>query len=259
MKFGPDTLELDAIDRQVLTELQADAKISLKDIGEKVGLAAPSVMERVRKMEQAGIITGYHAVVDKQGLYDPQYEQDSCGVGFVADIQGRRSHQIVLDADQLLRAMDHRGACGCETNTGDGAGLLTALPIEFLRKVALRTLGSRSRPTASSRAGNVFLPTDAAERRHAKRYVERQVEHQGQRFLGWREVPVDPKGADIGPTAVASLPHIEQLFVGRAEGISEDDFNRQLFIIRKSVGNALRKDAKLTQAGSSTSARCPRA
>ena len=74
----------------------------------------------------------------KQGLYDPQYEQDSCGVGFVADIQGRRSHQIVLDADQLLRAMDHRGACGCETNTGDGAGLLTALPIEFLRKVNQR-------------------------------------------------------------------------------------------------------------------------
>ena len=146
----------------------------------------------------------------KQGLYDPQYEQDSCGVGFVADIQGRRSHQIVLDADQLLRAMDHRGACGCETNTGDGAGLLTALPIEFLRKVALRDAGLTLPPDGEFAAGNVFLPTDPAERRHAKRYVERQVEHQGQRFLGWREVPVDPKGADIGPTAVASRPIGEQ-------------------------------------------------
>ena len=101
----------------------------------------------------------------KQGLYDPQYEQDSCGVGFVADIQGRRSHQIVLDADQLLRAMDHRGACGCETNTGDGAGLLTALPIEFLRKVALRDAGLTLPPDGEFAAGNVFLPTDAAERR----------------------------------------------------------------------------------------------
>ncbi|MEZ4329207.1 MAG: glutamate synthase large subunit [Polyangiales bacterium] len=186
---------------------------------------------------------------EKQGLYDPQNERDACGVGFVADIQGRRSHQIVLDADQLLRNMDHRGACGCETNTGDGAGLLTALPTEFLRKVARRDAGLELPADGEFAAGNVFLPTNADERRHAKRYVERQVELQGQRFLGWREVPVDPKGADIGPTALASLPHIEQLFVGRAEGISEDDFNRQLFIIRKSVGNALRKDAKLTQAG----------
>ena len=184
---------------------------------------------------------------DQQGLYDPQYEKDACGVGFVADIKGRRSHQIVLDADQVLRAMDHRGACGCETNTGDGAGILTALPTDFLRKVALRDAGIELPEDGRFAAGNIFLPTDEAERAHAKYYIERQIEEQGQAVLGWREVPVDPKGADIGPTALASLPHIEQLFVGAAEGLDEDAFNRQLYVIRKSVGNALRQDAKLRQ------------
>ena len=81
------------------------------------------------------------AAPEKQGLYDPANEKDACGVGFVADIKGRRSHQIVLDADEVLRAMDHRGGCGCETNTGDGAGILTALPDEFLRIVAKSDLG----------------------------------------------------------------------------------------------------------------------
>ena len=106
---------------------------------------------------------------EKHGLYDPQNEKDACGVGIVADIKGRRSHQIVLDADEVLRAMDHRGACGCETNTGDGAGLLTALPIEFLRKVALRDAGLTLPEDGKFAAGNVFLPTDATERQHAKR------------------------------------------------------------------------------------------
>ncbi|MEO1972105.1 MAG: hypothetical protein ABGX07_11145, partial [Pirellulaceae bacterium] len=78
---------------------------------------------------------------EKQGLYDPANEKDSCGVGFVAHIKGHRSHQIILDADEVLRNMDHRGACGCEANTGDGAGILTALPYEFLAKVSKAELG----------------------------------------------------------------------------------------------------------------------
>src|SRR5436189_5274356 len=78
----------------------------------------------------------------KQGLYDPAYEHDSCGVGFVAHIKGKRSHQILIDAEEVLRNMDHRGACGCEPNTGDGAGILTALPYEFLRRVVKKELGA---------------------------------------------------------------------------------------------------------------------
>ena len=85
----------------------------------------------------------------KSGLYDPSNEKDSCGVGFVAQIKGQGSHQIVLDADQILRNMDHRGACGCEPNTGDGAGILTALPHEFLAKVAQQRLEGRSPGTGT--------------------------------------------------------------------------------------------------------------
>ncbi len=181
------------------------------------------------------------------GLYDPAFEHDACGVGFVADIRGRRSHQIVLDADQVLRNMDHRGACGCEANTGDGAGILTALPHEFLREVAKEELGLDLPQPGRFAAGNVFLPTDPKERAHAKRTFERIVAEQGQPFLGWRVVPVDPDGADIGPTARASCPAIEQLFVAAAPGLDQDAFERQLYVIRKRAGTALRSDARLRQ------------
>ncbi|MCB9617758.1 MAG: glutamate synthase subunit alpha, partial [Sandaracinus sp.] len=181
------------------------------------------------------------------GLYDPAFEHDACGVGFVADIRGRRSHQIVLDADQVLRNMDHRGACGCEANTGDGAGILTALPHEFLREVAKEELGLDLPAPGRFAAGNVFLPTDPKERAHAKRTFERIIAEQGQTFLGWRTVPVDPDGADIGPTARASCPAIEQLFVAAAPGLDQESFERQLYVIRKRSGTALRSDARLRQ------------
>ena len=96
----------------------------------------------------------------KQGLYDPAFEHDSCGVGFVAHIKGKRSHQILIDAEEVLRNMDHRGACGCETNTGDGAGILTALPLEFLKRVVKKELKAELPPPGQFAAGIVFLPTD---------------------------------------------------------------------------------------------------
>ena len=91
----------------------------------------------------------------KQGLYDPEYEHDACGVGFIAHVKGKRSHQIILDAEEILRNMDHRGACGCEANTGDGAGILTALPHEFLREVIKIDLGIDLPPAGQFAAGNV--------------------------------------------------------------------------------------------------------
>ena len=186
----------------------------------------------------------------KQGLYDPQNEKDACGVGFVAHVKGVRSHQIVLDADEVLRNMDHRGACGCEANTGDGAGILTALPHELLAKVGKRDLGvSELPPLGQLAAGNFFLPTDPEERTHSKGFVERTVREQGQKVIGWRRVPTDPDGADIGPTARASMPVIEQLLVAAQGPYAEDQerFERQLFVIRKFCSNSLRTDARLRQ------------
>src|ERR1044072_4297679 len=132
----------------------------------------------------------------KQVLYGPAYEHDSCGVGFVAHIKGKRSHQILIDAEEVLRNLTHRGACGCEDNTGDGAGILTALPHEFLRKVAQADLRAELPEPGSCAAGVVFWPRIDSERQFCTAAVERIVAEQGQRLVGWRRVPTDAKGAN---------------------------------------------------------------
>ncbi len=182
------------------------------------------------------------------GLYDPQYEHDSCGVGFVAQIKGVRSHEIVLEADQVLRNMTHRGACGCEPNTGDGAGILTALPHEFCAKVAQRDLGVQLPEPGRFAAGIVFLPRDEAAREACRQEVQRLIAEQGQQFLGWRPVPTDADRADIGPSARATEPVMEQLFVASAPGLDQEAFERQLYIIRKRASSKLRTDSSLPEA-----------
>ena len=174
------------------------------------------------------------------GLYDPANEHDSCGVGFVAHIKGARSRSIVDDADRILRHMVHRGACGCESNTGDGAGMLTALPLEFLQRVAKEDCGIDLPAEGTFAAGIVFLPTDEKERTVCKDAVGELIAAQGQTLLGWRKLPQDPDGADIGPTARAAQPHMEMLFVGSATGIDQESFERQLFVIRKLASHRIR-------------------
>ena len=183
----------------------------------------------------------------KQGLYDPTLEKDSCGVGFVAHIKGEASHQIVLDADHILQRMVHRGGCGCEANTGDGAGILTSLPYAFLNRVAKDDLGVDLPPKGRFAAGNVFLPLSEQSRQRCKEVVEQMIAEQGQRLLGWRVLPIDTDGADVGPTARQSQPHMEQLFIAAADGIEGDDFERQLYMIRKRCMHALRGDANIEQ------------
>ena len=184
---------------------------------------------------------------EKQGLYDPAFEKDACGVGFVANIKGDMSHQIVLDAEIVLRNMDHRGACGCEANTGDGAGMMTGLPQDFLRKVAKQDLGVDLPEPGKFAAGIVFLPTDETERAKCKATVEAAITDQGQKLVGWRLVPTDAKKADIGPTALAAMPHIEMLFVAAADGLEGDAFERKIYVIRKNASNQNRTDESLEQ------------
>src|SRR5580658_3280440 len=126
----------------------------------------------------------------KQGLYDPQFEHDACGLGFVVNMKGAKSHQLVTDALQILVNLDHRGACGCETNTGDGAGILIQVPHEFLAAEAVR-LGFKLPAPGQYGLGMVFLPKDKTERENIQREFAKVIADEGQTVLGWREVPTD--------------------------------------------------------------------
>ena len=148
-----------------------------------------------------------------QGLYDPAHEHDACGVGFVAHIKGRRSHTIVQQALQVLINLQHRGACGCEANTGDGAGILIQMPDRFLRKEAGRLGLRRCRPRAATARGWSSCRTHAERRAAIERLFERIVAEEGQRVLGWRDVPTD--NSALGPSAVAVEPVFRQIFIGR--------------------------------------------
>lgn len=184
----------------------------------------------------------------KQGLYDPAQEKDSCGVGFVANIKGKPSHQIMLDAYHLNSRMDHRGGCGFEANTGDGAGILMALPHSFFAKIADKAFGVSLPEAGQYAVGNLFLPQDDAERALCREVINQVVADEGQKLIGWRDVPTDAASADVGPAALAAQPRIEQLFIGAAEGLSQDEFERKLYIIRKRFTHRLRNDASLAEA-----------
>ncbi len=177
----------------------------------------------------------------KHGLYDPCLEHDSCGVGLVAHIKGQRSHQLVVDAGHVLRRMNHRGACGCEVNTGDGAGILTALPHEFLAqrgRIGLPGVvagGRESMPRDSSSCRPL-----AAERAECKRVVEQLIAQQGQRLVGWRQVPVCPDEANIGPSARAGHAGDRAIVRGGGAKLRGDAFERQLYLIRKQASHQVR-------------------
>ena len=175
-----------------------------------------------------------------QGLYDPAFEHDSCGVGFIVHIKGQKSHQIVRDALQMLENMEHRGACGCEVNTGDGAGILVQVPDKFLRRETAK-LGLKLPPAGHYGVAGVFLPRDAQERAECEKGLEDAVRAEGQTVIGWRDVPTDQARGDLGPTARAVEPVIKQLFVGRNPALKDDlAFERKLYVIRHIASNKLR-------------------
>jgi glutamate synthase domain-containing protein 2/glutamate synthase domain-containing protein 1/glutamate synthase domain-containing protein 3 len=167
------------------------------------------------------------------GLYDPAHEHDACGVGFVVNIRGERSHDIVVKGLQILENLEHRGACGCDPETGDGSGLLMQLPHEFFQREADR-LGFALPAPGEYGVGQVFLPLDAVQREAFEKIFEKIVGEEGQRFLGWRSVPIVE--SNCGRIARRAMPAIRQIFIGRDPRLADAEaFERKLYVIRKRV------------------------
>ena len=176
-----------------------------------------------------------------QGLYDPRFEHDACGFGFVVDIAGRPSHDVVRDALTVLVNLEHRGATGSEKNTGDGAGLTIQIPHRFLADVAARS-GVRLRGKGGYGVGMIFLPQDRAGRVECFRLIEQVIADEGLNLLGWRDVPTE--NANLGASARAAQPLIRQVFVDRPERLGEDlAFERKLYIVRRLVEKAVSRSA----------------
>ena len=182
--------------------------------------------------------TTFEHLPEKQGLYDPRFEHDSCGVGFVCDIKGRRSHDMVSKGILALEHLMHRGATGSDPKTGDGAGVLIQVPHEFLSKECSKA-GIRLPKAGDYGVGLVFLPTDAKERKFCEDNFKKAVEGEGLIFLGWRDVPVDD--SMIGKTARDTEPVIKHIFAGKpSPALDEMSFERKLFVARKRVENLVR-------------------
>ena len=175
----------------------------------------------------------------KQGLYDPQFEHDACGVGFVVNVKGKRSHEIVRQAIQVLLNLDHRGACGCEVNTGDGAGILIQMPHGFLKKAGAAA-GIELPAAGQYGSGLVYLPPDPVQQKECEQLFGRIVAEEGQHVIGWRLVPTD--NSSLGKTARDSEPAMRQVFIRRDPKLTDDAaFERKLFVIRKRATNEIRR------------------
>ncbi|MCO5207328.1 MAG: hypothetical protein M9928_20155, partial [Anaerolineae bacterium] len=182
---------------------------------------------------------------EAQGMYDPRYEHDACGLGFVVNIKGNPAHQIIADGLTILENLVHRGAEGAEPNTGDGAGVLMQLPDAFLRE-ACAELGFKLPPLGRYGVGVIFLPQENEQRAACERRLEQIVHEEGQQVLGWRTVPVD--NVALGSIAVASEPIIRQFFVTfdapsivfRQRDEGRLALERILYVIRKRAENEIR-------------------
>ena len=173
-----------------------------------------------------------------QGLYDPRHEHDACGVGFVVDIKGRPSHRILEQAIQVLKNLDHRGACGAEPNTGDGAGVLIQMPHAFNEEVCRKARFTLPAPGEYG-SGVIFLPRNPTVRRLIEERFEQVVQAEGQQVLGWRTVQTS--NGMLGETARSCEPFMRQVFIRRNASITDElEFERKLYVIRKRAYNEIR-------------------
>src|SRR5881394_2860473 len=172
-----------------------------------------------------------------EGLYDPSLEKDSCGVGFIANIKGKKSHEIVSDALSILCNLEHRGAVGADPRAGDGAGILVQIPHAFFSRKA-KELGFALPNPGEYAIGALFLPRDTAWRNVIKSIIADQIKAEGLTLLGWRDVPTD--NSSLGVTVKPTEPACMQVFIGRnGTAKTEDDFERRLYILRKSISQAI--------------------
>jgi glutamate synthase domain-containing protein 2/glutamate synthase domain-containing protein 1/glutamate synthase domain-containing protein 3 len=174
--------------------------------------------------------------ISEEGLYDSRYEHDACGIGFTCHIDGHRTHSIVRQGFQILVNLTHRGACGCDPETGDGCGMMIHLPHELFAAEA-DAHGFELPAPGEYGVGMMFLPQDRTSRDTCMQILNRAIAEQGQELLGWRDVPRD--SSTIGWLARETEPVIRQVFIKRAEGLDTDAFERQLYIIRKSATHAV--------------------
>jgi len=177
-----------------------------------------------------------HTLPGPVGLYDPRFEHDSCGVSFVADLQGRRSNELVMTGLRALTNLEHRGATGAEADSGDGAGILIQIPDRFLREVVDFELPEEG----AYGVGMAFLPKDDRVRQDAEAAIEQVMADEGLIVLGWREVPVQPDC--LGATARAAMPAFRQLFISAADGSTGIDLDRRAFVARKRIEHELAGD-----------------
>jgi glutamate synthase domain-containing protein 2/glutamate synthase domain-containing protein 1/glutamate synthase domain-containing protein 3 len=177
------------------------------------------------------------SIPQSNGMYSPEFEHDACGVGFVADIKGKKSHEIVQNGIEILENLKHRGAVGCDPKTGDGAGITTQIPHEFFKKECER-LDIELPEAGNYGAGLVFLPTIAEDRHIVEHVIESTVEGEEQIFLGLRDVPVNDE--EIGSVAKSVMPVFKHILVERGEDTNLEDFERKLVVIRKRIGLKIR-------------------
>jgi len=171
------------------------------------------------------------------GLFDPAQERDACGVGFIADIKGRKSHRIVADGINILLNLEHRGAVGADPRSGDGAGMLVQIPHKFFLKEAAR-LGFTLPEPGQYAVGHIFLPRDAEGEAIVRAAYARVVAEEGLAIIGWRDVPTD--NSSLGVSVLPTEPKHAQVFIGRGEFIGDEDgFERRLFVLRKVISNAV--------------------
>ncbi|MGB5636369.1 MAG: glutamate synthase central domain-containing protein, partial [Waterburya sp.] len=181
----------------------------------------------------------HHQLPPQQGLYDPQFEHDACGVGFIVHMNGQKSHELVEQALTILSNLEHRGACGAETNTGDGAGILLQIPHKFMQKVAAQENITLPEPGQYG-VGIIYSSPDPELREQGRRVFEKIAAEEGQQVLGWRDVPTD--NSTMGDTAKSSEPFMQQVFIQRGTNLDEAAFERKLFVIRKRSHKAIRHE-----------------